>query len=524
MHFIKSAAFALAALAALAVPAAAQELRIGTASDPTSLDPQFTNAAPNIALTRQIFDGLINYGPKLELNSALAESLTQVDTLTWRVELREGVTFHDGSAFTSADVVCSLTRALEMPNSPSSFASTLRGKEWAADGDYALVITTAAPNPLMWDDLAPIAIVSDEVGCAATTDDFNAGATVIGTGPFKFVSRTPERIVLARNDGYWGERPAWETVTVTPITQAGPRVAALLSGSVDLIDGMPNTDIARLRGDSRFAIYQGPTTRVIHVVLDQAREDSPFVRSIDGSPIANPLRDPMVRLALSLAIDRNAIRDRIMEGNSIPAGQLQPEPIFGNVPGLGPVAFDPVRARELLTEAGYPNGFRLTIHGPNDRYQSDSAIVQAIGSMWSQIGLQVEVETMPWAVYNPRQADGGDGQPGFSASLSGVASLSSGGLSLLRLLIASYDTQRGFGNFNRGRYSSSEIDALVTQALQTFDEGRRGEITREATRAAMEDVALIPIHFQVATWAARSDIEFTPQMSEFTFATAARPR
>ncbi len=523
MRSLRFGALAVA-IAVLPWPVSAQELRIGTASDPTSLDPQFTNAAPNIALTRQIFDGLINYGPKLELMPGLAKSWAQVDALTWRIELRQGVTFHDGTPFTSADVLCSMTRALDMPNSPSSFASTLRGKTFAADGDFGVVITTAAPNPLMADDLAPIAIVSHEVGCGASTAEFNSGANVIGTGPFAFVSRTPDRIVLSRNDSYWGERPAWEAVSILPITQSGPRVAALLSGSVDLIDAVPNADIARLHADPRFTLFRGPTTRVIHVVLDQARENSPFVHSADGGPIANPLRNPKVRLALSMAIDRYAIRDRIMEGNAIPAGQLQPEGIFGHVPSLEPITFDPDRARQLLAEAGYPNGFRLTVHGPNDRYQNDDAIVRAIGSMWSQIGIDTDVETMPWALYNPRQADGGDGQPGFSASLSGVASLSSGGLTLLRLLIASYDTQRGFGNFNRGRYSSPTVDEMVTEALQTFDERRRAEITREATKFAMEDVAIIPIHFQVATWAARNNIDFTPQMSEFTFAAAARPR
>lgn len=511
-------------LASLALPVSAQDLRIGTASDPTSLDPQFTNAAPNIGLTRQIFDGLFNYGPKLELVPGLATRLTQIDALTWRVELRRDVKFQDGTPFTSADVLCSMTRALRMPNSPSSFASTLRGKTFLADGDYGVLITTAAPNPLMADDLAPIAIVSDQKGCSASTADFNSGAAVIGTGPFAFVSRTPDRIVLTRNASYWGERPAWGTVTIIPITQAEPRVAALLSDSVDLIDAVPNADISRLRADSRVTIFQGPTTRLIHVVLDQAREHSPFVRAADGGPIANPLRVAKVRIALSMAIDRNAIRDRIMEGNAIPAGQLQPEGIFGYVPGLEPIAFDRDRARRLLGEAGYPNGFKLTIHGPSDRYQNDAAIVQAIGSMWSQIGIDTDVETMAWALYNPRQADGGDGQPGFSASLSGVASLSSGGLSLLRLLVASYDKQRGFGNFNRGRYSSPTVDGMVIEALQTFDEGRRTEITREATKVAMEDVSLIPIHFQVATWAARNNIDFTPQMSEFTFAAAARPR
>lgn len=512
-------------LLSVAGPAIGQELRIGTAGNPTSLDPQFTNAAPNIALARQVFDGLINYGPNLELDLALATDVTQVDPLTWRIGLREGVVFHDGSAFTSADVVCSLTRALEMPNSPSSFASTLRGKQWRADGDNAILITTETPTPLIRDDLAPVTIVSDETGCSATTADFNSGdpRIIVGTGPFRFVERTNEKITLARNNAYWRGPAAWQSVTILPITEAGSRVLALTAGDVDLIDSVPNINSELLKSDPRFSVFQGPTTRIVHIQLDQFRESSPFVTDRDGRPIPNPLRDPRVRLALSLAINRDLLNRVIMEGNAVPSGQLQPTGIFGNVEGLEPVAFDPARARALLAEAGYPNGFRLTLHGPSDRYQNDAAIVQTVASMWSQIGVVTVPDVMPFSVYNPRQADGGDGQPAFSASLSGVASLSSGGLSLLRLLVASFDPPRGFGNFNRGRYSSAEIDALVAEALQTVDAAAREEITRRATELAMEDVAIIPIHFQTATWAARNDILFTPQVSEFTLAAAARP-
>ena len=507
-------------LALGAGPAAAERLTIGLDSEPTAMDPHFHNLGPNNALTLHIFDRLVDQDDKQQLIPGLAVSWEPIDDTTWEFKLREGVTFHDGAPFTADDVVCTIERAPNVPNSPSSFGTYLKGKSVSKVDDYTVHFTTSEPYPLMANDLSTIRIVSDEVGCGATTEAFNSGEAAMGTGPFKFSSYTPgESIVLERNEDYWGEAPIWTEVEYRPISSGPSRVAALLAGDVDMISAVPTADISTLEARDDVQLSQGASNRVIYLHMDQFREDSPFITGNNGEDIVNPLLDVDVRRAISMAINRDAIVERVMEGVAIPAGQLLPEGFFGVSDKLEVVEYDAEGAKALLAEAGYPDGFRMTIHGPNDRYVNDARIAEAVAQMLSRIGITTEVETMPRSVYFGRASTGGEGgEPEFSLILVGWGAGSGEASSPLKSLIHTFNSDRGFGSSNRGRHSDPETDALIEEALRTVDDATRQDLLAQATERAIENVGIIPLHFQVSTWATKAGMSHTPRTDAYTLA------
>lgn len=511
---------ALTAIVA-ASAASAEKITIGLASEPTSMDPHFHNLGPNNAISTHIFDRLIMQDEKQRLMPGLALSWKPVDDLTWEFKLRKGVKFHDGTDFNADDVVCTFKRAPDVPNSPASFGTYIKGKTVVKVDDYTVHFKTNDPYPLMGNDVSTIPIISDSVGCGAATEDFNTGKAAVGTGPFKFVSYKPgESIAFSRNDAYWGEKPIWTEVEFRAIKSGPSRVAALLAGDVDMIANVPTTDIQSLKNNKDLQLSQGVSNRVIYLHLDQFRDDSPHVRANGGGKIKNPLLDLRVRKAISMAISRDAIVDKVMEGVAIKAGQLLPEGFFGISPNLEPVEYDPKGAKALLAEAGLPDGFELTIHSPNDRYINDAKIAEAVGQMLSRIGIKTAVETMPRSVYFSRASTGGEGgTPEFSFMLLGWGAGSGESSSPLKSLIHTYDKSKGFGAANRGRHSSPEIDAKIEQALRTVDDDKRRALLAEATEMAIKNVAVIPTHFQVNTWAAKKGIKYIARTDEYTIAT-----
>ncbi|MEO1492127.1 MAG: ABC transporter substrate-binding protein [Pseudomonadota bacterium] len=520
MTTLRSTLGILAASTLLAGPALAEELTIGLASEPTSMDPHYHNLGPNNAMSRHIFDRLILQDENQRLTPGLATSWAPVDDLTWEFKLRQNVTYHDGSAFNADDIVCSFTRAPDVPNSPSSFATYTKGKTVTKIDEFTVHITTENPYPLMANDVSTVPIVSSEGGCDGTTEAFNAGTAAIGTGPFKFVSYAPgDSIVVERNEDYWGAKPYWSKVTFKPIKSGPARVAALLAGDVDMIEGVPTTDITTLKDNADLALSQGISNRVIYLHLDHDRADSPFVKANGGGAIDNPLRKLEVRQAISKAINRDAIVDRVMEGVAIKAGQLLPEGFFGVSSKLAPVDYDPDGAKELLAKAGVPDGFELTIHGPNDRYINDAKIAEAIGQMLTRVGIKTTVETMPRSVYFKRASRGGpDGTPEFSFILVGWGAGSGEASSPLKSLIGTHNPDKGWGASNRGRYSNPKVDELLDQALATVKDAGRQMLLAEATEIAINDAAIIPLHYQVNTWAAKKGLKYIARTDESTLA------
>ena len=504
-----TAALAVAILFA-ASAVSAETLRWGSFAEPSSLDPYYHNLGPNNAIARHFFDRLIQTDKAQRHTPGLAVSWGPLNDTTWEFKLRRGVKFHDGSSFTAADVLFSVERAPNVPNSPSSFAiATRQIKEISAPDPYTVIIKTEGPYPLMPNDLSLINIMSAKAAKGKSTEDLNAGRGLIGTGPYKYVEwKRGDRIVMERNEGYWGEKALFEKVIFRPMTNGSARVAALLSGDVDMIDVVPTADIGRLKKDSKLALSQGVSNRVIYLHIDHDRDDSPHAKGPKGE---NPLRKWEVRAAISKAINRPAIVARVMEGVAIPAGQLLPEGFFGQNPALKPEKFDLAEAKRLLAKAGYPNGFKMTIHGPNNRYINDAKIAQAVAQMLQRVGIDMEVVTMPRNVYFSRAT-----KREFSFILVGWGSGTGEASSPLRSLLATYDKTKGWGTANRGRFSNAKMDALLGEALRTVDDPKRSKLLQDATAIAMQQYGIIPLHYQVNTWATSNKYCIEPRSDEAT--------
>jgi peptide/nickel transport system substrate-binding protein len=514
----------LAALAAfLSLPAAAQELSIALSTPITSLDPHFHNLSPNNGMSKHFFDPLVKQDEQQHLKPGLAESWRALDDTTWEFKLRKGVKFHDGTDFTADDVIATFKRVPNVPNSPSSLAIYTRPiKEALATDKYTLRLKTERPYPLLPNDLSAIQILSRKVAETARTEDFNSGKAMNGTGPYKFVEYVSgDRVVMTVNDKYWGPRPAFAKVRYRMISNSAARVAALLAGDVRMIEGVPTADIEKLSKDARVTLASAVSNRVIYLHMDSGRErNSPFVTDRDGRPMeANPLRDPRVRKAISKMIDRNAIVSRIMEGQAKAAGQLLPETFFGTSKRLPPEKYDPEGAKKLLAEAGYPNGFGITLHAPNNRYINDERIAQAVAQYLTRGGIPTKVDAMPSAVFFSRGT-----KLEFSLLLAGWGAETGETSSPLRSLLASFDAAAGMGTANRGRFSDAGMDALLSTALTTIDDTKRGILLAAAAEKAIGELqGVVPLHYEVSTWAMRKGINYKARADQYTFAFEVAP-
>ncbi len=519
-NWLKAALGAAGLLWTTAAPAA--DLTIGLAAEVTSTDPHYHNLSPNNSMAQHVFEQLIGQDEKQRLVPALAESWKALDDLTWEFKLRKGVKWHDGSDFTADDVAFTVKRAPNVPNSPSSFGIYLKQlKEVVVKDPHTIVFKTAAPYPLMPSDISNIFIVSRKHGENATTEDYNSGKAAVGTGPYRFVEWVRgDRIVLARNPAYWGKKEPWDKVTFKVISNSAARVAALLAGDVQVIESVPTADIARMKQNKDVAVVSGVSNRVIYLHVDSGREkNSPFVTDKQGKPLEkNPLRDVRVRQAISKAINRQAIVERVMEESAIPASQLLPEGFFGVSPKLKVEKYDIDGARKLLAEAGYKDGFGLTIHGPNNRYINDEKVCQAIAQMLSRAGIDTKVETMPSNVFFSRGS-----KLEFSLMLVGWGSGTGEASSPLKSLLATFDKDKGMGASNRGRYSNPKLDQLLDEALRTVDDKKREKLLQEATEAGINDLGIIPIHYEVSTWGTRKGLAYTARTDQNTLAMGVRP-
>jgi peptide/nickel transport system substrate-binding protein len=494
----------------------AADLSIALGADVTSIDPHFHNLTPNNNVGGHVFEPLVTKDARGRLVPALAESWRAIDDLHWEFRLRKGVKFHDGSDFTAADVAFSLDRVPTVPNSPSPFtAYSKQIIEKIIVDPHTIRLRTAAPYPLMPTDMGTILIVSSRAAKGATTEDFNSGKAAIGTGPFRFVRWLKgDRIELARNEAYWGQKAPWDKVVFRIITSDPTRVAALLAGEVGAIENVPTADLARVAKNPALSLYRIVSTRVMYLHLDSSRDKSPFVTDKAGRPLdKNPLKDVRVRKAISKSINRQALVERVMEGAARATGQLMPEGMFGYTPALKPETYDPEGAKKLLAEAGYADGFGLTLHGPNNRYINDDQVAQAIAQMLARIGIATRVETMPSAVYFSRA-----NKLDFSFILVGWGSDTAEASSPLKALLATFSREKGMGTANRGRYSNPRMDAVLDQALSTVDDPKREKLLQQATEIAMNDAGIITLYHQESLWATRKGVAYTPRADERTFA------
>ena len=497
--------------------ATAADLRIGVLAEPTTIDPHFHNFTPNDSALSHIYERLIQVNERGVLVPGLAESWTQANDTTWLLKLRPGVAWHDDKPFTADDVVFTFERAVQVPASPSSFASAIKGKIVRKVDDLTVEIKTPTPDPLTLQQIARIMIVSRGHGRAAKTDDYNAGKAAIGTGPYKFVSFVPgQHLTLTRNEAYWGDKPLWDNIVLVPLPEGAQRIAALASGDVDMIEDVPTADINRLKTEAGFEIVQAVTQRVIYLHMDQFREISPFITARDGSPIVNPLRDKRVRLALSKAINRDAIVARIMGGAAIPASQFLADGFPGTSPALKPVAYDPEGAKKLLAEAGLEQGFKLTLHGPAGRYPNDVKTAEALAQMFQRVGIDTAVVTLPPAEFFARATSGDKGKPEFSIILAGRSTDTGEVSDSLNALAKTYNPATGAGAANRGRFSSADVDTLIEAAKSTLDADQRSQLLAQASVLAIAEGAIIPIDYPVRTWALRKGLTYKGRADEYT--------
>ncbi|MBL8701068.1 MAG: ABC transporter substrate-binding protein [Alphaproteobacteria bacterium] len=506
------AALAIAALAAMPVPTEAKPFRFAVSGDANTMDPHSQNAGQVTLLLRQIYEPLILRGKKLEKIPGLATSWKSVDPKRWRFELRRGVKFHDGSDFTADDVVFSIKRALAPTSNYGIYVDTVA--EAVRVDDHTVDIVTKIPDPILPDKLTSVFMMDKEWSeknnavRPQNTRDKEEMFTVRntnGTGAYRLTGREADvRTTMARNDAWWGwadkalNNGTVSEITFRPVSSDATRVAALLSGEVDFVLDPPLQDLARLKQNQQMRVLEGPEVRTIFFIFDVHRDELLY-SNVKGR---NPLKDVRVRRAMYHAVDIEAIKARVMRGQSIPTGTLFPPQVNGYAKAEDVrLPFNPDRARQLLAEAGYPGGFEITLDCPNNRYINDEQICQAAAAMWARVGVNVKLNAMPLATFFPKiQKDDtsfyllGWGVPTYDA------------LYTFQSLLQSRDGQPGNGIWNYGRYSLGEMDRLINVMKTELDPAKRNAAIQQALRIYRDDVPHIPVHHQMIPWAMRASV------------------
>lgn len=507
------AAVAAACLATL--PATAQTIRVAFDAEWTALDPHFHTFPYNLSVAHHLFDALTVHDANQVARPRLAESWRTLDTNRWEFRLRGDARFADGTPVTASDVVASIARIRAVRNSPGPLTTVVRPiSEAIAQDPRTVVFVTSVPTPMLPDLLSAVFVVPARLA-DATVEEFANGTAQLGSGPFRFVSYARgDRLVLARNDAWWGERPAWARTELRIITNAAAREAALAAGDVDFIVNPTTVGVERLARDPKFAVHKAISTRITYLQLHQGAEPKPDLTGADGR---NPLADPRVRRAISLAIPREAITTRILDGLAVPASQIIPPGHSGHDPTLTVEAQDPEAGRRLLAEAGYPNGFEFRISTPSDRNMNGRRVTETIAAQLSRIGVRVQVNAVPLNVW---LAEWRRGQ--YSAIMHGAGPVPVP-WTLVPQLAATKDSAAGLGASNESFYSSAELDRLVKAALAEIDQGRREALLHQAARIVRAETAVIPLHHEAALWASRAGLNFTARSDTLTYVTDISP-
>lgn len=494
MKFYRGLAAALLA-GVLTMPAGAvwaDDLIMGVKSGPASMDPHFTATAANAEATKHIFDTLVRSGDKLELEPMLAESWALIDETTWEFKLRPGVKFHDGSDFTAEDVKFSIERIPNVtgPNSTTIYVHRVASVEIV--DPLTIRIHTDGPAPNLPNDFIRLFIVSHTAAAdystqATSADGFNSGKAAIGTGPYKFVSWAPTQdLVLEKFDGYWGGAQPWDKVIRKEIPNDATRVAQLKAGQLDLISKVPATDLASLETDPQLAVVKNDGIYITFLEFD-FRDPSPQVSARDGSPLPkNPLLDPRVREAFDLAIDRQTVVDYALEGLAVVPTQLVTPEIFGYDTKLEAPVYDVQKALQLMKDAGYPDGFKITLSYANDRNPVEMG--PTIAQMLAAINVEVNVNGVPATVYNPARQRGE-----YSLTISAWGTLTGESNYMLSALMHTNDPKTNLGAINERAYSNPEMDRLIEEAAVSMDEATRRTLLEQAnalTRSDRPDLAL----------------------------------
>lgn len=498
--------------------AQSKTLRIALSASPTTVDPHLQSNAPNNALATHIFDAVVTNDPASKSVPGLATSWKTIDDTHWEFQLREGVKFSDGTPLTAEDIIVSFNRATTI-ESTSSFRTYTRSIKGMTAGEGGkLLVETKGADPMLPNSMSRIRIISAKFK-DAPSGDFNSGKAAIGSGPFVLAEYNPgNRVVLVPNKHYWGEKFPFERVELQVVSDEAARLAALLSGDFDLIEEMPYSGIARVESSNNFKIVRGVSSRLVYLAMDQHRDVSPFITDKAGKPLdKNPLKDPKVRKALSMAINRAGIVKQVMEGNAEAASQFLPKGAPGTSDKIDVEKYDVAAAKTLLAEAGYPDGFQLTMHGPNDRYINDARIVQAVAQMFTRIGIATRVEVMPWSVYAGR-----NGKAEFSLCLSSWGVNTGETSNPITAVVSTPDKEKGLGSSNYGRYSNPEVDRMFAQARYVLDDAKRNALLADICTVIFQDCAILPLHHEAVIVGTRKTIDYTTRADQYTTAMGVR--
>jgi peptide/nickel transport system substrate-binding protein len=497
----------LAAAVALTCGATqAATLRVANAGDVQSMDPHSLNETLQLSFTGNIYEALVARGKDMQLVPALATQWKQTAPTVWRFELRRGVKFHDGTPFTADDVVFTFKRGAADGSDMKGYTAPI--KDVRKSGDNAVEIETNAPFPILPDTLTSLYIMSkkwcednkaegpvDRRKGVENTASFKAN----GTGPYRLKERQPStRTVIVRNIAYWDRVEGnVDEVVFTPIGSDATRVAALLSGEIDVMEPVPLQDVERVKAAGKFNVLQGPELRTIFLGMDQKRDELQF-SSVKGK---NPFKDKRVRQAFFQAIDIEAIKSRVMRNAATPTALMVGPGVRGFQPDMNKrLPYDPDAAKKLLADAGYPSGFEVGMNCPNDRYVNDSPICQAVAANLARIGVKVNLQAETKNTYFPKIL-----RRDTSFYLLGWTPSTTDAHDALYNLMAS-PTDKGQGQFNLGAYSNPKLDELTAKVQSETDPVKRNEAIREAFRIHLDDIGHIPLHQQALAWGVKNNV------------------
>ena len=507
---------ALAAVAALAAtPAQAVLLRWAAQNDILTMDPHSQNHTTTVAILQHAYEPLVRYDKNFQLEPCLATSWQQLSPTQWRFSLRKGVKYHDGSPFTADDVVFSYGRIKQPQGTMQVYVSGV--KEVKKIDDHTVDFLLDGPNPVFLRNLTIFLIMSktwaektksQNVQNYKDKEETYASRNVNGTGSYAIKSWEPDkRIVMSVNPDWWGKRDGNVTeVVYTPIKADSTRVAALLSGDVDLVTDLPTQDVDRLRKDARLKVLEGIENRSIFIGLDQHSEELQY----SGVKGKNPFKDVRVRRALNMAVDREAIRRVTMRGLSIPAALMIAPNVHGwsqDIDKVHPVDYE--GAKKLLVEAGYPQGFEFTLDCPNNRYVNDEEICQALVGMWARAGFKVRLNAMPFANFIPKIL-----KLDTSAYMLGWGVATFDALFTLQALVRTKTTGAD-GSFNQGRVSDARLDALIDLMKTEMDAKKRDAMIREALVTVRDQAYYVPLHYQMRPWAMKKNVSTLYRANDF---------
>ena len=489
---------ALAVLSALS--AQAVTLRVANQGDALSMDPHSLNETLQISVVSNVYEPLVTRGRDYKLAPALATSWKQTAPTVWRFELRKGVTFHDGTPFSADDVIFSFERAGGDGSDMKSYVGQI--KEIKKINDHTLDFVTKAPFPILPELFTGWMIMSKkwcEENQATKPVDRRKGIEnaasfrANGTGPYRVRERQPGvRTSFVRNGNYWGKVEGnVDEVVFTPIGNDSTRIAALLSGEVDVMDPIPVQDVERVKGNANLKVMQGPELRVIFLGMDQKRDELQF-SNIKGK---NPFKDVRVRKAFYQAIDIETIKNRVMRGAAVPIAQMFPSQVRGFAPDLTQrLPYDVEAAKKLLAEAGYPNGFEVKMNCPNDRYVNDAEICQAVAANLARIGVKINLEAETKGTYFPKIL-----RRDTSFYLLGWTPSTYDAHNALNALMRCPD-DKGAGQFNLGSYCNPKVDELMIKVQSETDQAKRNAMIRESFELHSADIGHLPLHQQALAW------------------------